>query len=190
MSKNQTQGLRAEQLRVLASPVRIAIHLMLINQGEASVKEIGEQLGRSVPTLYRHLDELEQVGLIRASGTRGTRTRHAKLYSAVNGRRFKLLQGLDTDELVGTFADVVKTQTRQAAREISSAMQRGDAATTGKRRSTHFTTQMGWLTNTQLEELNTHLAAIDRLFDDAQRGPGRTHIATTVVVRPPAPGRD
>jgi len=190
MTKTQNPGLRAEQLRVLASPVRIAIHLMIINQGEVSVKEIGEQLGRAVPTLYRHLDELERVGLIRATGTRETRTRHAKLYSAVNGHRFKLLQGLDSDELAGTFGAVVQTQMRQAAREISSAVEKGDAVTTGKRRSTHFLTQRGWLTAKQLEELNTHLTAIDKLFDDAQRGPGRTHVATTVVVRPPAVGRD
>ena len=175
---------------MLASPVRIAIHLMLINQGEVSVKEIGEQLGRAVPTLYRHLDELERVGLIEATGTRETRTRHAKLYSAVNGHRFKLLQGMDTHELVETFGGVVKTQMRQAAREIGCAIERGDAVTTGKRRSTHFFTQRGWLSGKQLEELNAHLTAIDRLFDDAQRGPGRTHVAATMVVRPPAVGRD
>lgn len=190
MSKRQLSNQRAEQLRVLASPVRIAIHLMLINQGEVSVKEIGEQLGRAVPTLYRHLDELERVGLIEATGTRETRTRHAKLYSAVNGRKFKLLQGLDSDELVEAFGDVVKSQMRQAAREIDNAIEKGDAVANGKRRNTHFLAQRGWLTGKQLEELNAHLGAIDKLFDDAQRGSGRTHVATTVVVRPPAVGRD
>lgn len=56
------------------APHRARILVVMDGLGEASAYEVAELLGRSVSSLYRHLDALVEVGLLRKEvGRRGTR---------------------------------------------------------------------------------------------------------------------
>jgi DNA-binding transcriptional ArsR family regulator len=64
-----------DTLKVLADPIRLAILTALMSRTEAemrvmSVKELAEELGESQTKLYRHVKQLEAVGLIRVAASR------------------------------------------------------------------------------------------------------------------------
>ena len=63
-----------EALRALADPTRLAILVALMKPGRdlpvMSVKELAAELGEPQTKLYRHVRQLEAVGLIRVASTR------------------------------------------------------------------------------------------------------------------------
>jgi len=63
-----------EVLKALADPTRLAIMSALMKSGSdlpvMSVKELAAELGEPQTKLYRHVRQLEAVGLIRVAGTR------------------------------------------------------------------------------------------------------------------------
>ncbi|MGH3254437.1 MAG: ArsR/SmtB family transcription factor [Streptosporangiaceae bacterium] len=63
-----------EVLKALADPTRLAIISALMKSGGdlpvMSVKELAAELGEPQTKLYRHVRQLEAVGLIRVAGTR------------------------------------------------------------------------------------------------------------------------
>jgi len=63
-----------EVLKALADPTRLAILAALMKSGRdlpvMSVKELAAELGEPQTKLYRHVRQLEAVGLIRVAGTR------------------------------------------------------------------------------------------------------------------------
>jgi DNA-binding transcriptional ArsR family regulator len=64
-----------ETLRVLTDPLRLSILRVVmkdahVNPRLLSVKEIAEELGEPQTKLYRHIKQLEQVGVIRDAQTR------------------------------------------------------------------------------------------------------------------------
>lgn len=65
---------RADELKALADPTRLAILEKLMASGRdlpvMSVKELAEVLGEPQTKLYRHVRQLESVGLIRVAASR------------------------------------------------------------------------------------------------------------------------
>jgi len=61
-----------EVLKAMADPTRLAILAALMKSGlpVMSVKELAAELGEPQTKLYRHVKQLEAVGLIRVAGTR------------------------------------------------------------------------------------------------------------------------
>ncbi|MER5638829.1 helix-turn-helix domain-containing protein [Kitasatospora sp. NPDC002227] len=61
-----------ETLKALADPLRLAILGVLTRHGRdaRSVKQVAAELGESPSKLYRHVRQLEKVGLIAVAGTR------------------------------------------------------------------------------------------------------------------------
>jgi len=63
-----------EVLKAMADPTRLAILAALMKSGHdlpvMSVKELAAELGEPQTKLYRHVRQLEAVGLIRVAGTR------------------------------------------------------------------------------------------------------------------------
>jgi DNA-binding transcriptional ArsR family regulator len=74
----QPQAIRTvndvEVLKALADPTRLAILTALMKSGRdlpvMSVKELAAELGEPQTKLYRHVRQLEEVGLIRVAATR------------------------------------------------------------------------------------------------------------------------
>jgi predicted ArsR family transcriptional regulator len=68
------------QIKVLASPVRLAIVDRLIAQGPLSVRALASSLGRTPTSVYQHLAMLQKLGLVRAAERRVGRGRPAAVY--------------------------------------------------------------------------------------------------------------
>ena len=63
--------LNQRQLESLTSPIRLAIIQRLDIDKEATVHELSQRMGRPVTSLYHHLKQLVDIGLLRVSGEDG-----------------------------------------------------------------------------------------------------------------------
>ena len=73
--------LSAAQLRALASVARAEIVSALSHAAPLSARELAVRLGRPVSGLYHHIKALEQVGLLKAAGSRSSARRPEQLYA-------------------------------------------------------------------------------------------------------------
>lgn len=73
---------RKDQLRVLASAIRLDILDRLGAQGPMSVKQLAASTGKNATPIYHHLDQLQKVGLVRRASASETRGRPAVVYEA------------------------------------------------------------------------------------------------------------
>lgn len=163
--------------------MRHAIYQVVHNQGEASVREIGRQLGRQPAALYRHVDRLVEDGILQEVGSESTGRRDAKLYST----KLKYLAYEPNDpEMVDALCAYVECMTKRAGSEVVESMQSGNARTklTKQGRDTHVGKVFGWLDKETLEEVNEHIDAIMRLFSKKQRAPDTELISILVTLAP------
>jgi predicted transcriptional regulator len=73
---------RKDQLRVLASAIRLDILDRLGAQGPLSVKQLAAATGKNATPIYHHLERLQKVGLVRQASASETRGRPAVVYEA------------------------------------------------------------------------------------------------------------
>ncbi len=110
-----------EQVRALRTPSRQEIVETLTRLGACSVKELGEATGRAPASLYYHIHELEEAGLIRKAPRRQAGGRVEGVYEPVADRIV-----LDRTERSGDFlsalADLHRSTLRKAEREIIAAL--------------------------------------------------------------------
>ena len=165
----------AHEVGALTSPTRHAVYRVILGQGEASVREIAAQLGNHPASLYKHIDHLEEAGLIAEVGTRATGKRDARVF-AVAKRLIKYQS--DNPELIEALNQFIQSELRHAGRKIAQSFEEGTAVTSGKGRDTYFGSSFGWLTDEELAELNDLLDRMTELMDGKPRRPGTRLIAT------------
>jgi predicted transcriptional regulator len=172
---------RPDQVRALSSQMRCAIHQVVLNQGEVSIREIAEQLGRKPVSLYRHIDQLLDVGVLEEVGTRATTRRDAKIYTTqLNYLRYRP----EDEEMTDAMCSVTKCMLKSTATGVVKSLKSKDAIMNGKARDTYISSPIGWLDEEELTELNTHLSAIMKLFRDKPRKSDAKLIAVSVGMYP------
>jgi len=170
-----------EQIRALCSPMRHAIQQVVLSQGETSVREIGEQLGRKPASLYRHIDRLVEVGLLIECGTKSTARRDAKVYSS----KLEFFRYRDRDpEMVDAIASFARASLKEAGNKLTSTFKKGDAVLRVPHRDTFIGSPSGWLEPDDMAELNEHIDAIIALLADKPRKPGTKRVTITMGMRP------
>jgi predicted transcriptional regulator len=171
------------QIRALASSMRQAIYQVVSNQGEASVREIGHQLGRHPAALYRHVDQLVEVGVLEEVGSESTARRDAKLYST----RFEYLAYEPNDpEMVEALCAYVRSMTKRAGEEVVRSMETGEARAKHCKqgRDTHLGKAFGWIDRETLQEINTHIDEIMRLMERRPRVEDAELISVMISLAP------
>ncbi|MEM7198961.1 MAG: helix-turn-helix domain-containing protein [Planctomycetota bacterium] len=115
----RSHRLNPRQLECLASPVRAELMECLVARSSATVEELAAATGRSVHSLYYHLDLLRDVGLLRERGSRASGGRRAAVFEPI-APRLRLPRG--NDEAHRTSATrAVRTMLRKADREHADA---------------------------------------------------------------------
>lgn len=171
---------RADQVRALASPTRHAVYQAVQHQGEASVRDIAAQLGRHPASLYKHIDILEESGIIWEVGTRATGKRDARVF----GSQWWWIRHNSSDsEMTDALNAYVQSQLRNAGRKMAESFET-NAVTRGRSRDTCFASVFGWLTKEELGELNDLLDQVTDLMKDKFRRPGTRLIGTMPLLYP------
>lgn len=190
-SRRYTAEVRtAPQFDALASAVRDQIVQVVVNQAPwapgreevagVSIREIAEQLGRKPGSLYRHIEELVEVGLIREASTQASGGRDAQSYSAV-GEVMELVTPGGTGPALDALCRYLERTAAHAGKESAAATR---ARAQGEPAENGSVSMFGWLDNAQRAKLRGLMAEVAEVFSRAERREGTKLIAATVFVRP------
>ncbi len=169
------------QIRALCSPMRHEIHQVVLSQGEASIREIAEQMGRKPASLYRHIDRLVEVGLLIESGTKSTARRDAKTYSTkLEFMRYRP-RNPEMTEALGEFA---RASLKDTGLKVTRSIVSGEAVLPVPLRDTFIGSPAGWLNDEEIGELNEHIDAIIELLGDKPRKEDTKRIVISMGMYP------
>ncbi len=179
----------AAQYEAISSGVRDQILQVVVNQappegGEAgvSIREIGVQLGRKPASLYRHIEELVEVGLLIESGAEASGGRDATTYTAP-GSVIELATPTGDKAALEALCRYIQRTAAYAGKEHAAAT-REHAQSDGGPQDHAMLSMFGWLDAAQRKVLHGHLIDIARIFQTAHRRPGTKLIATSLFIRP------
>ncbi len=112
------------QIRALRTPLRQEIVHTMSLLGSASVKELASALGRSPASLYYHVHELEDAGLIRKKTTRRSGTKAETIFETA-AERIRIDRTKRSKAFVEALGDLHKAALSQATREVTAAVSAG-----------------------------------------------------------------
>lgn len=170
-----------EQLLAISSPVRNAIHTVVLNQGETSVREIAYQLGMKPASLYRHIDALLEAGVIEEVGTTPTERRDAKLYAT---RLAYFEYQPSSPEMLAALMRMVRLGMKASAERFSSAAAGGEAVPKGKLRDLYYANHFSWMDDDQIVQINEHMNAITDIMLNNERREGARPLVVTLGLSP------
>jgi DNA-binding transcriptional ArsR family regulator len=157
-----------KQIAVISSPGRDEIMDMIGIIGPCTVSELARATGRSRHALYYHLRALDACGLLKLSRVRKRGAREAVRYE-VAGRPLVVHFDLTTAKSRQLVLDLAHARIRGGTRGFDRACNPTIANVEGSRRNLWATRWKGWLSPTELEEVNRYFA---KLIDAMHAQPG------------------
>jgi biotin operon repressor len=175
------------QLAAISSPGRDEIVDAVCSIGPCSVAELAQFLGRSRNGLYYHVRALHSCGIFlesyRTSGKRITTC------YAVPGRPMLVRFDLGTTRSRAAVLRLVGARLRGAMRTFKRACHPDLAIVEGIRRNLWGSRWKGWLSDSELQEVNRIFARLTSMFRK-EPGParaGRKYYELTFVLSPTVP---
>lgn len=167
-------------LEAVASPARLEL-LSALGDGPATTRELARRLGRSRPSLYYHLNELQRAGLVSVEDP----------VARQRDRRFRLrADRLSVAARRGSAAErtsaarALQAMLRLTAREACTALvDQGTRLDGGQRELIGFRGKAR-LTAAQLQRANALIGELETLFRSASSSPDRRPYALTLVLTP------
>ena len=171
-------------LRALHTPARQEIVDTLDAAGPCSVARLAELIGRPADSLYHHLRRLVRVGLVVEERHKEGRHVFAIYRLQVRPLKLRYERPACSADVVG----VVGAAHRLAWREFRRAMGRGDAITSGPRRTLWGARAKGWLSPDELERVNRLLGEVIELLRAGTPARGRVPVSASFLLAPSPPG--
>jgi len=168
------------QLRALYAPVRQEVLDTLEAAGPCTIRDLSRLLGRAATALYTHVAVLERVGLVVARGERREGRHVATVYDAAARPN-----RLDYDGPGGRtpIVKIVASAMRLSQREFARACV-GHARANGSTRLVWGGRARGWLTASEVRELNGLLDRAQALLRGARPRPRTRAISLGFVLSP------
>lgn len=174
---------RIDQLRVLESPICLDLLDMAATQEEISVTELASLLGRSKNSLYPHVQRLVDVELLLPAGERQEGRHKSALYRTPAITHFIVYDPND-DECVEALKRAVAANLRLASRAVCKSLESREAVTKGKGRDTFCVRALGWLSKSELAEVNELIGRVQEIVGGGEPGKGRKLCGVTMAVAP------
>jgi|GEM_PF-2490224 len=115
----------SRKVRALTSPLRRRFVDVLSNHGPSSVREVAAAMERPPATLYYHLRQLEDAGLVRAVGERATGKRPETLYEVVSDH-FRIAKSSEDESYQAELERYVRVHLRDVERAIAHHVEKPD----------------------------------------------------------------
>ncbi len=172
-----------KQMRALRAASRQEILDTLAPMGTVSIPELAAALGRPADSLYYHFRILQKVGLIRGAGVRESNGRKERLFHAV-APDLKLAYVPGPKGNAKAVTAIVGSMLRLTSRDFTEAFQNEKTAVEGAHRELWAARTTGWLTKSQIAELNRRIT--EMLHETISSSPqgGEQLFALTVVLTP------
>ncbi len=175
------------QVRALAAPARQEIIDVLETAGPCSVARIASLLAKPADGLYHHLRMLARVGLIREVDRR-VEGRHAFVIYDVVFRPVDMSYAAPAKP--ADITKVIAAAQRLSLRDFRARLAAGDSSISGPEREVWGARVRGFITKSQLQEVNSHLASILKIVRTAKqpalKSTGRI-MSVSFVLTPVAP---
>jgi predicted ArsR family transcriptional regulator len=169
------------QLGSLTSPIRLAIVQRLEIDRQATARELADRMGRPVTSLYHHIKQMAEIGLLRVTGQRKGSRRPEAVYAMV-ADYLSSAEVVKTRAGKKTYGRAVLRVAEASARTFSAAMERGNPVFDGERRNAMVRFYLLRADKQKIARLNTLLDELDdvaaRSCDDGEE------IQLTVLLTP------
>lgn len=173
----------AQEMWVLASPIRVEVLNAACALEECSVADIAAITGRSRTSLYPHIEMLLGAGLIIESGQRLAGKRYEQLYRPIARSVVTRHNSKDPDNVAyhQAYGNAVgRTMARLHQRATASP----DAVVRGPGRDTHAGIYSVWVDDESLAEVNAMLERIWEICEQSHPGDGRRLVNVGVFLAP------
>ena len=150
-----------EDMWVLASPIRVEVLNAVCALGDCSAGDIALFTGRSRTSLYPHIEQLVEAGLMIESDVRLSGKRYEQIYRPIARSVATKHNGQDPENVAyhQAYGNAVG---RLIARLHERATAKPDAVVRGPGRDTHAGITSAWVDDESLEELNE---LVERIWD-------------------------
>jgi hypothetical protein len=194
MSKKSARGvLHTDQLRILASPVRIDIVGAFQAYGSMPIRELADKLARPADGLYHHVRQLQEAGILQVAKTARRGKRDESVF-ALTAERFghtsKPKSPVQKQAVVEAAAAALRLTNREFCRAVL-ANESSQTKRTGKVpfAKTKLSRQRSWLTNQDLKSLHNLLNQIESFLQARMRRKQGRPFAVTLAVVPLPKGK-
>ena len=169
------------QLESLTSPIRLAIVQRLEVDKEATARELARRMGRPVTSLYHHLKQLEDVGVLRIVAERKGVRRPEAVYAMV-ADYLSSAEAVKTEPGRKTYGRAAARVAEAGARAFSAALVQGSPRFDGEQRNAFVRFYALRATREKLARLNALLNELeDAATQSCEEG---EEIQLTVLLSP------
>jgi hypothetical protein len=145
-----------KQIRALESPRRQEIVDAVAAIGPCSILDLADHLGRAADSLYFHVKKLVQVGLLLEKEKRKA-GRHVWAIYSLPSRQVRIVY---RQAMMGSIQRVVAGAMRLSLREFNQSVAQAGGQFTGPNRNIWGGRTKGWLSDSELREVNQLLERI------------------------------
>lgn len=180
-----------EQIRVLADPLRLKI-LEALARREMTTKQVAQLLEEKPTRLYRHVNALARVKLIKLVRTQKKRGTLEKYYRAVAGDFAvdrDLFSALPREQAVAAFEDMINGVLRMTLAEIRHSLKSKAIKPGDKGRSVTVLREEVRADQEQILELKAKLQTWVKQLHKAHRKQGELDYRLTLVFYPVQPAQ-
>jgi DNA-binding transcriptional ArsR family regulator len=173
----------AKTMWVLASPIRVEVLNAICALEECSVAEIAEFTGRSRTSLYPHIEQLVEAGLIFEGEKRLAGKRYEQLYEPIAGsvatkHNIKDAENVAYHQAYGNAVGRLMARLHERATASPKSVVRGSG------RDTHAGLYSAWVDDEQLEEINELLGRLWDICKETHPGEGKRIVNIGVFLAP------
>lgn len=148
------------QLESLTSPIRLAIVQRLEVDKEATARELARRMGRPATSLYHHLKQLEDVGVLRVVAERKGARRPEAVYAMV-ADYLSSAEAVKTEPGKKTYVRAATRVAEAGARAFSAAVAHGSPRFEGEQRNAFVRFYALRATREKLRRLNALLNELE-----------------------------
>jgi predicted ArsR family transcriptional regulator len=160
------------QVEAIAHPARQEIVDRLVAAGPMSARELAASIGRNVTTLYHHLKNLEEVGLIEQMSSEAlARGRPYVVYKPI-APRIRLIRASADPELRGPMSKWARVVGAQVAKEYIKGMVHPEARIDGQARNLYLGRAVIAPSSKRLKQINKLLNELSELMLTQDPTPG------------------
>ena len=177
----KTHFLSQAQLESLTSPMRLAIVQRLEIDRQATARELAQRMGRPVTALYHHLQQLQDVGVLRIVAERKGPRRPESVYAMV-ADYLSSAEAVKTARGRRTYGRAAARVADAGVRAFRTAMTHGAPRFDGEQRNATVKYYLVRADRKKIARLNRLLAELDALAVQSSKDGEEIHL--TVLLAP------
>lgn len=172
-----------KQLKLLTSPIRLAIIDSITASQTCSISDLAIDLGVPADSLYYHVKMLTTVGILVKKGVQETSRRDEIIYSLPK-KKIRIKYDLDNKENSKLIARIMSSILRSTSKNFSIAFDNPNSNVDGDTRNLRGGQLRGWLDKKDLKEVNVLLERLHDIFGETKREEDRQLHSVTWVLNP------